>query len=376
MRLDTCSRPVFARHESFHPRHGWLKKAVDGAARDPSVFTREDAIVELGVGKNMVRAIRHWGLATKVLAELPDPRRPRTSLATPSRIGDVLLGHAGWDPYCEAPATLWLLHWLLVAPPTISPVWWLALNEFPAVEFTQEELVDYAVAFVAGVADWKTPHPSSVKKDVDCFLRMYAMAAPGDDDGDDLIDCPFRELSVLRPVAGGRRSYRYAIGPKPSLPPEVAMFAALDFVARTEAASHTVTLSRLATEPGGPGRAFKITEKDLAALLTKAAGHGVSVVDAAGVGQLSFGEDPAKAATEVIWRHYVALGSVATRPVAAVAGRDADRPTGEVAESPAPARARPREVDPYGPAPADPLARLDWTQARMEIGLGSKGPSR
>ncbi len=373
MRLDSCSRPVFARHESFHPRHGWLKKAVDGAARDPRLFTREDAIVELGVGKNMVRAIRHWGLATKLLAQLPDSEHPRAPSTVPSRIGEVLLGDDGWDPYCEAPATLWLLHWLLVAPPSNAPIWWLALNEFPAVEFSQDQLVDYTTAFLAGVAEWKPPHPSSIKKDVDCFLRMYAAAPQGDDDGDDLIDCPFRDLGVVRPVPGGRRAYRFAIGPKPALPAEVVMFAALDFVARTEASSHTVTLSRLATEPGGPGRAFKLTEKDLGALLAKATGHGVSLVDAAGVVQLAFGEDPAAAATNILWGHYAALNSGAARPAAAIAGREAERPPSAVEDSDLPGRSRPRQVDPHGPPPADPLARLHWTQARMEVGLGVKG---
>lgn len=351
---------------------------MDGATRDPRLFTREDAIVELGVGKNMVRAIRHWGLATKVLSQIPDSEHPRAPSTMPSQIGELLLGDGGWDPYCEAPATLWLLHWLLVAPPTISPVWWLALNEFPAVEFSQDQLVDYTTAFLAGVAEWKTPHPSSVKKDVECFLRMYAAAPEGGDDGDDLIDCPFRDLAVLRPVPGSRRTYRFAIGPKPALPAEVAMFAALDFVARTESSSHTVTLSRLATEPGGPGRAFKLTEKDLASLLLKVAGHGVAIVDAAGVVQLAFGEDPATAATDILWGHYSALNNGAVRPATAVAGREAERPLGEGPESKARgmSRSRPRPLDLHGSAPTDPLERLHWTQARMEAGLGARGSRR
>jgi hypothetical protein len=52
--------PVFARHETFHPRFGWLKKGFDLAKQDPDIFLREDAPVRLGVGKNMVSAIRYW----------------------------------------------------------------------------------------------------------------------------------------------------------------------------------------------------------------------------------------------------------------------------------------------------------------------------
>ncbi len=39
-----------------------------------SSFLQEDSIVTLGVGKNMVRSIRRWGLATGVLEEEPKSR--------------------------------------------------------------------------------------------------------------------------------------------------------------------------------------------------------------------------------------------------------------------------------------------------------------
>ena len=50
--------PVFARHETFHPRFGWLKKGFDAAQKNPGIFLQEDAPVRLGVGKNMVNSIR------------------------------------------------------------------------------------------------------------------------------------------------------------------------------------------------------------------------------------------------------------------------------------------------------------------------------
>ena len=65
-------QPVFARHESFYPRFGWLWKAVNLTQTAPDLFLRPDATVELGVGKNMVRAIRYWGIATRAVSEHPD----------------------------------------------------------------------------------------------------------------------------------------------------------------------------------------------------------------------------------------------------------------------------------------------------------------
>jgi len=56
-------RISFSGHETFPLRFNWLKKGIDAAAEDPEIFNSDRAIAEFGVGKNMVRAIRHWGLA-------------------------------------------------------------------------------------------------------------------------------------------------------------------------------------------------------------------------------------------------------------------------------------------------------------------------
>ncbi len=59
----------FSGHETFPFRYPWLKKGFDAVQQDAEAFLRDDAITTLGVGKNMVRSIRHWCLAAGVLAE-------------------------------------------------------------------------------------------------------------------------------------------------------------------------------------------------------------------------------------------------------------------------------------------------------------------
>src|SRR5438046_2950320 len=126
-RLEEVATLAFARHETFHPRYGWFRKGVKAAEQSPEVFSKESAPVELGVGKNMVRAIRFWGRAAKVLADAANPRQPRLPLSVPSQNGRALFDErTGLDPYLEQPGSLWLLHWWLLAPPCLVPVWWLA----------------------------------------------------------------------------------------------------------------------------------------------------------------------------------------------------------------------------------------------------------
>src|SRR5690242_13526584 len=93
----------FSGHETFPFRFPWLKKGFDAVQKDRSVFSRDDAITTLGVGKNMVRSIRHWCLAAGILEETKD------GLAT-TPLANLLFADDGLDPYLEDPATLWLLH--------------------------------------------------------------------------------------------------------------------------------------------------------------------------------------------------------------------------------------------------------------------------
>ena len=52
MGQDPAIHPIFSRHETFHPRFGWLKKGFDKAHEDNAIFSKESAPVVLGVGKN------------------------------------------------------------------------------------------------------------------------------------------------------------------------------------------------------------------------------------------------------------------------------------------------------------------------------------
>jgi len=50
---------TFSGHDTFHCRHLWLKKGYD-FIKTGNKFANEDAVVLLGVGKNMVTSIYFW----------------------------------------------------------------------------------------------------------------------------------------------------------------------------------------------------------------------------------------------------------------------------------------------------------------------------
>lgn len=54
-----ATRYTFSGHESFCCKSLWLKKGYDAVSAGLD-FNSPDAVARLGVGKNMVSAIRYW----------------------------------------------------------------------------------------------------------------------------------------------------------------------------------------------------------------------------------------------------------------------------------------------------------------------------
>ena len=263
---DSCN-PTFAAHQTFHPRFGWFKKAVDRVIDDPRVFAREDATLELGVGKNMVEAIKFWAVTAKLVQETKTASGSAFHL-TPFAEEFVLDG--GYDPFIEDSLTLWLIHWNLLKPTTNSPVTWLFFNEFSAVEFSQDSLDQFMLREIQAQANLrKQPNPSSVAKDTDVLIRMYSRKiSTSRQTVEDSLDSPFRDLGLIVPSQLSRGSYRVVLGPKPSLPKAAVAVACLEFLVSTGSSATSMSISRLANDENSPGKAMKLSAESIVELLT------------------------------------------------------------------------------------------------------------
>lgn len=310
MSLEQFAQPVFAGHQTFHPRFGWIKKGFDACSADPDAFNAIDAPLRLGVGKNMVEAIRFWCLATRVTARVPHPTRSRTTVSVPTGLGEALLGRNGLDPYFEDPSTLWLLHWQAVSVGSMLPIWWSVFNDLPALEFADEDLQRFCEEEI-GSTTWSQPKASSIKKDVDCLLRMYSnRELTGRQTIDDLLDSPFREIGLIVPSPTAARTHRFVRGTKPTLASPVIAYACLDYMSRSEGTSRAVSLSRLTADPGSPGRLFKLTEDAILDALEAETSQSdvMQLASPGGASQLIVDADPAETAQALMVKHHVHRG--------------------------------------------------------------------
>lgn len=301
-------RPIFGGHEKFVFRHGWLKKGVDGVKENSLIFTNDEALVTLGVGKNMVRSIRHWCLATELVEEGDGVGLARALQTT--ELANKLFNDHGWDPYLEDIGSLWLLHWKLSTNLTRCFVWHLLFSNFLETEFTKRQLTNYLSSRFEHYDVHTTP--GTIDREVDACLRTYVPAVRTKLGviAEETLDCPLAELDIVRFIPNDN-IYRFNIGPKVSLPLGVFGYALLSFLSSTAENRQTIAVDECLYQEGSPGQIFKLDENSVVEYLEsleEATKGKIRLEETAGLRQVYLDESTGKnyqdQALELLKWHY------------------------------------------------------------------------
>lgn len=278
-------RPQFSGHETFPIRYGWLHKVVSACedATEKNIFDPAVAMVLFGVGKNMVVSMRHWAKAVGVI----DEKEQLTEF------GRRLLSENGWDPYLENPSSLWLLHWKLASTPHRSTTWYWIFNHLNASKFDRDLLADEIFKVITDNG-WGKIAPTTVKRDVDCFIRTYCVSSSSSGPAtEDTLESPLSELELIVP-SSLKGVYEFSRGPKIGLSEYVFAHCLLEFWREKNATAKTMTLERVAYDPGSPGRVFKLDENavaDYLLALEDATKGAFRWSDSAGLRQIQLAKD-------------------------------------------------------------------------------------
>jgi hypothetical protein len=160
-------RYTFSGHESFYCKSLWLKKGYD-FVKAGNCFNSEDAVVHLGVGKNMVSSIRYWLRAFDILDD-----------GKPTEISDYLFNTGtGKDPFVEDLGTLWLLHYLLVRTEfaSIYKLFFVDFHKEKNNEFTRDQLQFFLKRKNAETNYAHLYNENTVRRDIGVLLQNYVMS--------------------------------------------------------------------------------------------------------------------------------------------------------------------------------------------------------
>ncbi len=158
------NRPIFSGHETFRCKTHWLKRGYDFICDDGN-FNAEDAVVRLGVGKNMVSSIKYWMRAFGFI----DATNTTTDIAR-----YLLNNDSGKDPFFEDIGTLWLLHFTLINE-DYATIYKKTFIDFHRQrnEIEKVKLQNFIKATCFDRAYANLYNESTVKKDVDVLLHNY-----------------------------------------------------------------------------------------------------------------------------------------------------------------------------------------------------------
>lgn len=291
---------AFGRHETFAVRYGWLSKGFQAMTEEggKGIFESDEATVRLGVGKNMVAAIKYWLRACRMID-------PVENIAT--NLGKQLLSEKGFDPYLEDEATIWLLHWLLATNAEIATSWYWFFNRFHKPEFNGQELTTALTDFVNDqVFKKKKPSSGTLKNDALLIPRMYTQSkGSARTPIEEALDSPFALLKLMTQNAGGR-SYQSRPSSRPDLPLGVLGFAVCEMFATKETTAIPIE-DFMYSKDNFPaiGSVFRLTENDLVSKLEKLVDYipGIfDIRDTAGQHQLYLSEEID--AIEFVVEHY------------------------------------------------------------------------
>jgi len=252
----------FSGHDTFIVRTFWPKKGYD-FVKNGGKFGTDDAVLDLGVGKNMVSSIAFW---MKALGLLDENSNQLTQVAK------FLLDETGADPYIEDIGSIWLLHYFLVKT-EYSSIYSLVFNKLRKERsvYSKNQLASFIKRKYAEIAD-SSFNQNTVDKDISVFTRLYkkvdyqSISKDFEEEVNSLmIELELISSTIDEEIKHGiskreKIEWYYLHGEnRPTLPSEILLFTILD----NFKGSKNIGLKKLEIEPNGPGMVFLLSKEAL-----------------------------------------------------------------------------------------------------------------
>lgn len=270
VKKPTRKRFKFSGHGSFACRYSWLPKAAVGISNNPLIFADVDeAMIEFGVGKNMVRAMRFWVWATGIAISSTAGGMQVTAFGK-----QLLLGRRALDPYLEDSQTLWLLHWNL-ATHIKEPIfaWDFLLNYWQHPEIVPSHVISSFERRAESMG--KKLSRATLKQHFEVFLHTYVPTQTSKQSLlEENLDSPFIELQLIERSSQRRISsgpgevrtepvYMFQRRRKSEISDQLFLYCLHAFWAMRRRDEQTAAFAEIAHGYLSPGQIFKMPEREV-----------------------------------------------------------------------------------------------------------------
>ncbi|WP_340021308.1 DUF4007 family protein [Paenibacillus sp. FSL K6-1096] len=187
---------AYARHQSFYIRDKWFSKGLRAVKQNNRFFFNEYAFETIGLGKNMLEALKYWLFAFDVVEERTIEGQ-RIHVLT--ELGEILFNS---DRLLQKNESLAILHYHLVKNKNDqSTVFDWYFNSYRETSVSRPDLLSSFVTWVSQ-NEAKDISGNSLKRDIDCLVQFYTKS-PDDNDPEDTMFSPFSKLKLMRSERSG-----------------------------------------------------------------------------------------------------------------------------------------------------------------------------
>ena len=245
----------FRAHDTFFIRKGWISKGmryVKDTHGEVFISKTDNPMDVLGIGSNMVKALRYWLQAIGVAEEPKSGKRNQHF----TDFGELVYEH---DKYIEELGTLYLLHYKLATNAELATSWYFFFNEFSLSDFTRDDFVAQLSNYIRMNDEEANVAQRSLEDDFNCIINTYVpryKTMPSKVSAENNIDCPLGELGFIDILKKERKNvlYKKAIPSASTFNPWVILAVIHDNSdGRTE-----IGLNELLTAKNNIGRIFNL----------------------------------------------------------------------------------------------------------------------
>lgn len=284
----------FRAHETFAIRKGWLHKGMKNVVNSPTVFIDKDVnpMEKLGLGTNMVKALRYWLQVAGLTYE-----NQKTRMQFLTRFGKLVWEN---DKYIEEDGTLYLIHYFLSSNKEMGTSWYYFFNHYNATEFTKESYLESMKLFLYdqekenGGKEIKFSE-RALLEDLDCILRTY-LPSQTKYSPESNMDSPFLDLQLLKVIDIKEKVFAKNSSLSLVINPLIILAIIVNEKEKLEEKDgikvSDIKISTLESAPNNIGRIFNLNNLTVAMYLDKLQNMGyIKVVRTAGLDIVKINEE-------------------------------------------------------------------------------------
>lgn len=267
----------FRAHDTFAIRKGWLHKGMKHIKENPRLFIDKNinAMDELGIGSNMVKALRYWLQAFGLTVEKGTTSKSQEF----TELGKLIWGN---DLFMEEDGTYCILHYMLASNYEQATAWYYFFNIYNMNEITKESFLTDIKAYINIQEPDTQVSDRLLDDDFDCIIKTYYKSIDNNFNPESNIESPLTDLGLIKLIDKKNKVYSKVAPSFATINPLIIL--AIIIRENEKEKSKDIKISKIEKDPCNIGKIFNLNNIQVAQYLdTLQNQEYIKVVRAAGL---------------------------------------------------------------------------------------------